>query len=133
MTKLITLTVFVLSALIFTAGCKKKPVYDTNYSTPVKVYKDKPVKFPDFELTYMGQRENPAITPGGTRFTELLYDFKIKNEDEEKTVSWANSVGIINPVNFEIGGNKFVIELGYSSKIKMDLDEDVIVITKETK
>src|SRR4030095_6620334 len=130
MNKLKISVLILLSAVVLVSGCKKKPNYDVAYRTPVKFELNKPIKYPDFELTHTGVREIPRKTAGGTPFTELLFDFKIKNDKEEKTVSWSNSVGIISPVNFEMDGAKYSIEMMYSAVIKSDLAENVVLVAK---
>ena len=123
---LLTLTSFVI---LFPLSCRGKNS-DGDYSKVVSFSKDAPVSFPDFELTYTGERKQTTTFPNGNSFTFTYYDFKIKNDKEERTISWSAGTGEIAPAYFEINGVKFMLELRYWEKEKKKLDGDELVITK---
>jgi hypothetical protein len=78
----------------------------------------------------VGERKQTTTFPNGNTFTFTYYDFKIKNDKEEKTISWTSGTGEIAPAYFEINGMKFMLELRYWEKEKKKLDDDELVITK---
>src|SRR3989304_6020480 len=88
------------------------------YGKIVTFKKDKTISFPDFKLTYIGERKETSKFPNGNEFTFTYYDFTLKKDNEEKTVSWTAGTGDIGPINFEFAGNKFMIELRYWEKGK---------------
>jgi hypothetical protein len=104
---------------------------DGKYGEAVKYYEKSVVKFPDFDLTYMGERKQTANFPNGNSFTFTYFDFKIKTATEEKTVSWTSGTGEIAPAYFEIGGAQYMLELRSTENGKKKIDDDEVVITKK--
>lgn len=129
MVKLILLPIIITYFLVLALGCNGS-VPTGEYNKITSFSENKPIKYPDFELTYIGERKQTSTFPNGNSFTFTYYDFKVRNEKEEKTVSWTTGTGVIEPVNFEINGMKFMLELRYWEKEKKKLDEDVLVVTK---
>lgn len=101
-----------------------------DYGEVVKFETNKPINYPDFEITYIGERKQTSTFPNGNSFTFTYYDFKLKKGAEEKTISWTSGTGIIEPANFEFNGMKFQLELRSYEKEKKKLDNDEMVITK---
>ena len=85
-----------------------------SYGTHVKYRAGQKIEFPDFTVEYIGERRKgtPAY-PGGF----LYYDFKVGTGNIEKVVSWSSGTGDIGPVEFEIGGKRFLLELRHSDKL----------------
>lgn len=123
----ISLISFIFSAAI---SCSHGNI-SGNYGEITSYKKDQPVLFPDFTLTYTGERKETSTFPNGKKFTFTFYDFKIKSNDEEKTISWTSGTGVIEPLDFEFAGKKFTLELRYRENEKKKLDEDELVITSK--
>ena len=72
--------------------------------------KGKPLKFPDFTITYIGK------TP--YRFNGMeKYDFSVRSPQQMKKVAWIKS-GIFVPTTFQIDGKHFLLEVDTSEKIR---------------
>lgn len=109
------------------ANCGDK---DGRYGAVVAFSKDNSIKFPDFELVFSGESDKTSYFDNGNKFTFHYYNFKLTAGSESKDVQWSSGTGDIGPVGFEIGGNKYTIELKYSEGLKKKLDGDELVITK---
>jgi hypothetical protein len=98
----------------------------TSYGTRVKYRVGQKIEFPDFTIEYVGERrkDTPAYPRGF-----LYYDFKVRTANVEKVVSWSSGTGDIGPVEFEIGGKRFLLELRRSDKLGK-LNEKEVVIWK---
>jgi hypothetical protein len=103
---------------------------DGKYGEVVKFSQDKPVKYPDFEITFLGERKQTANFPNGNSFTFTYYDFKVKNPSNEKDLFWTAGTGEIAPAYFTLDGVKFMLELRSAENGKKKLDNDEMVITK---
>ncbi|RPI18943.1 MAG: hypothetical protein EHM58_03545 [Ignavibacteriae bacterium] len=129
MNKLIFLFAISNCIMLLANGCN-----DSNsasqYSSVVRYDLNKTIAFPDFDLTYIGERKETSKFPNGNSFTFTFYDFKIKKGDVEKTISWSSGTGDIAPANFEFNGQKYTLELRYFEKEKEKLDNDELVISK---
>jgi hypothetical protein len=90
----------------------------------VHLKKDKPLNFPDFTITFTGERYQ------GTKFIMLFYEFKIKYQNEEKTISWSSGTGDLGPSRFTVNSKKFDLELKYFEKNKKWLKQDELVISQ---
>lgn len=96
------------------------------YGSKVKFRADRPLRFPDFQLTYVGKRHvMPPQYPRGW----WIHDFKVRSKDKEQTVSWSAGTGDIGPVRFKVDGNEFQIELSMSDKLG-HLREDEMVVSR---
>ena len=120
--------IFVLSGLLAFAG----PVtwgYDASapkasYGTRVKYASGKKIEFPDFTIEYVGEhRTTTPVYPRGF----LYYDFKVSKGKTEKTVSWTSGTGLIGPVQFEIGGKNYQLELRHSNKLGNLNDNELVI------
>jgi hypothetical protein len=101
-----------------------------DYETVVTFKLNKTIKFPDFRLTFTGERQEISKFPNGNSFTFTYFDFTISNKKYEKKVSWTAGTGDIAPINFEFNGMKFSLELRFLEKKNKKLDDDELVITK---
>jgi len=110
---LLALLVFYLSAL---AACSQ--VADSSdpvaYGSKVRFRVDRTLRFPDFEMTYIGKR---YVTPPQYPRGWWIYDFKVREIRGEQTVSWSTGTGDIGPSRFKVAGVDFQIELSRSDKL----------------
>ena len=106
--KLITCGLLIL--IMALAACRSGPL---GYGVKVTFKQGQPLQFPDFSLTYLGQRhvDSPTFKPG---FTYL--DFKLQQGALEQTVSWSSGTGDIGPALFEFNGRQFSLELSYAEE-----------------
>ena len=97
-----------------------------SYGTRVKYQPRQKIEFPDFTVEYVGERrQSVSAYPRGF----FYYDFKVRNANVEEIVSWSSGTGDIGPVEFEIGGKRFLLELRASDKFGK-LEENELVISK---
>lgn len=108
--KQIIASVALLIMLISLSACNTMST--ANYGKPVRYKKDVDIEFPDFKLTYQGERKQDVPVFGPGYF--LYYDFKIENENESKTVSWSSGTGEIGPSAFEFNGKQYLLEMKMS-------------------
>jgi len=127
--KLIFALMFVSISLFASIGCKSQQG-NGEYGKAVTFDKDKPVKFPDFEIVYMGETSKTSTFPNGNSFTFKYQNFKVTKGSETKDVAWTTGTGIIEPANFDFGAGKYTLELRYTEEMKTKLAEDEMVITK---
>ena len=76
--------------------------------------KGAPVVFPDFALTYLGERRK-AAPPYPRDF--IYQDFRVSAAQGEQIVSWSAGTGAIGPALFNVGKKKFALELSWSDKL----------------
>ena|SRR5437868_3672085 len=94
------------------------------YGTRVKYRAGQKIEFPDFAVEYIGERrKGTRAYPRGF----LYYDFKVRTANIEKVVSWSSGTGDIGPVEFEIGGKKFLLELRRSDKLGKLNDNELVI------
>jgi len=126
--KTIYLIIYIfLFSLFFYCSKSDSPA---EYFKPVKYSKNEPVKFADFEITYLGERRETVPFNNGKELTMVFHDFKITKDNLNKTVSWSSGTGDIAPVEFNFNGMKFQLELRYYEKEKKKLDDNEMVVTK---
>ena len=122
--------IFVLGSLLAFVGpvsCgQAASEQKASYGTRVKYQAGQKIEFPDFTVEYVGEhRKSLPVYPRAF----LYYDFKVRNANVEKVVSWSSGTGDIGPVAFEIGGKRFLLELRASDKLGK-LEENELVISK---
>lgn len=119
MRRIITL----LLALLCTA-CGKEPSA-ARYGEKISYREGKEIVFPDFALTYKGQRRVvPPQYPRGW----WAYDFVVKSSAGEKTITWSAGTGLIDWTDFSVGGKDFMLELVHSKRVGK-LREDELVVS----
>jgi hypothetical protein len=97
-----------------------------DYGTKTTFKKAVPVTFPDFVLTYVGERKVASEKfPRGF----VYHDFRIAAVPGTQTVSWSSGTGDIGPALFKVGGKNFALELSRSDKLGR-LREDEVVISR---
>ncbi len=85
-----------------------------DYGAKASFKKDAPIAFPDFVLTYLGERHvATARYPRGFTY----YDFRVSNVTGTQTVSWTAGTGDIGPAVFQLGTKQFWLELSRSDKL----------------
>ncbi len=115
------------AAAVAVAACLMAGKREAAYAARVSYRKNATIRFPDFELTYLGERRvASARYPRGF----LYYDFRAASPTESRTVSWTAGTGLIGPVAFAIAGKSFLLELKHSDALG-HLKGDELVITPE--
>ena len=95
-----------------------------SYGTRVKYQAGQKIEFPDFTVEYVGERRKSLpVYPRGF----LYYDFKVRTANIEKVVSWSSGTGDIGPVEFEIGGKHYQLELRHSDKLGKLNDNELVI------
>lgn len=84
------------------------------YGTKVPFTKNTELHFPDFVLTYVGERRvAPDRYPRGF----LFHDFRVTTSKGSQTVSWSSGTGDIGPAPFAVNGARFTLELGHADQL----------------
>lgn len=113
-----------LACLGLTA-CGAASASSASYGAKVQFRKGATVRFPDFDVTYVGMRkETSKVYPRGFTYE----DFTVSRGGNSQKVSWSSGTGLIAPRSFEHGGRKFVLNLVYASGVGR-LAQDQMVIT----
>ena len=97
------------------------------YGSKVRFGLDRTLRFPDFEMTYMGKRH---VTPPQYPRGWWIHDFKVRGKGGEQTVSWSAGTGDIGPTRFKVNGADFQVELSRSDKLG-SLREDELVVSSD--
>ena len=112
--------IFAFAGVVSCAHAKQ----NASYGTRVKYRAGQKIQFPDFTVQYLGERrQSTPVYPRGF----LYYDFKVRTANIEKVVSWSSGTGDIGPVDFEIGGKKFLLELRRSDKLGKLNDNELVI------
>ena len=129
--KVIVIILFVLFSLFGIIGYLISTNMDISktgaYGAKIRFAKNEIIKFPDFELVYLGERKEyvPAYKGGNHLFR--YHDFRIYPADT--IVSWSSGTGDIGPVEFSVNGKTFWLELAFSDKLgKLESNEIVISV-----
>jgi len=94
------------------------------YSSKVKFKAGHALRFPDFDLTYVGKHHViPPQYPRGW----WVHDFKVRAKGVEQTVSWSAGTGDIGPTRFKVNGADFQLELSHSDKLGALREGEVVV------
>ena len=95
-----------------------------SYGARVKYRTGEKIEFPDFTIEYVGERrKSVSVYPRGF----LYYDFKVRNANIEKAFSWSSGTGDIGPVDFEIGGKNYQLELRHSDQLGKLKDNELLI------
>ena len=95
------------------------------YGSKVRFALDRTLRFPDFEMNYMGKRH---VTPPQYPRGWWIHDFRVRGKGGEQTVSWSSGTGDIGPTRFKVNGADFQVELSHSDKLG-SLREDELVVS----
>jgi hypothetical protein len=118
--------VLVIGVLAFAGPvtCGYASALKASYGTRIKYASGKKIEFPDFTIEYVGEhRTTTPMYPRGF----LYYDFKVSKGKTARMVSWTSGTGLIGPMQFEIGGKNYQLELRHSNKLG-NLNENELVI-----
>jgi len=120
--------IFVLGSLLAFVGpvsCgQAASEQKASYGTRVKYQAGQKIEFPDFTVEYVGERRKSLpVYPRGF----LYYDFKVRTANIEKVVFWSSGTGDIGPVEFEIGGKHYQLELRHSDKLGKLNDNELVI------
>lgn len=84
------------------------------YGEKVFYFPDQPIAFPDFTLTYQGERHVTSDKyPRGFAYL----DFQVVQGDESQIVAWSSGAGDIGPSYFTVAGQQYKLELAYSDEL----------------
>ena len=118
------LFVFGLLLGVFAAACAPES-RAAEYGAKVAFKKGTAVTFPDFGLTYLGERQvTSKVFPRGFTY----HDFQVGNGSDVQKVSWSSGTGDIGPTLFKVGGKQFALELSRSDKLG-PLKSNELVVT----
>jgi hypothetical protein len=99
------------------------------YGTHVKYRLGQKIEFPDFTIEYVGERRKSVpVYPRGF----LYYDFKVSKGKVEKVVSWTTGTGDIGPMDFEIDGKHYQLELRHSDKLGKLKENELVIWQADT-
>ena len=105
------------------SACGRDPA-SARYGEKVKYREGKAIVFPDFTLTYQGQRRVvPPQYPRGW----WAYDFLVKAGGSEQKITWSAGTGLIDWTDFKVGGKAFALELVHSRKAGKLRDGELVV------
>jgi hypothetical protein len=96
------------------------------YGSKVEFSAGRTLRFPDFELTYMGKRH---VTPPRYPRGWWIHDFKVRSKGGEQTVSWSAGTGDIGPTRFKVNGAAFQVELSRSDKLGLLREDEMVVFS----
>ena len=113
-----------VSGLLVFSGGYGAPVQKASYGTRVTYVAGKKIDFADFTIEFVGERRTTSqVYPRGF----LYYDFKVTKGKSEKTVSWTSGTGLIGPMQFEIGGKNYQLELRHSNRLRNLRDNELVI------
>jgi hypothetical protein len=115
------LLLLVAIAAVACAG-EKAPA---TYGAIVTFAQGRPVVFPDFTMTYLGERKvaHKVFKPGFT-----YHDFEVKAAGGTTKVSWSSGTGVIDSASFQIDGRPYELELRGSVLKKGWLKDNEMVV-----
>ena len=97
------------------------------YGAKVRFSKGTAITFPDFELTYLGERHVASkVYSRGFNFS----DFKVSRGGKNVTVSWSSGTGELGPQDFTFEGRSFSLELSHTRKHGWLKDNEVVIEKK---
>lgn len=116
---------FCLLSLLGASACGQSgPV---GYGAKVRFSKGIALTFPDFELTYLGERHVASkVYPHGFNCS----DFKVSRGGKGITVSWSAGTGDLGPQDFAFDGKSFSLELRRTTKHGWLKDDEVVIEKK---
>jgi hypothetical protein len=141
-------TVLVLSQLVFPSTRDvnaqdihgKSKMVKADYREKVKFSRDTWIKFPDFDLIFLGKG---VYTGGGRHVPITSYYFRIVKDSKDTIIFWSAGAGEIAPIPFEFDGKDYMIEMrlmaygregeDLSFKGKNGLKKDELCISRRKK
>jgi hypothetical protein len=121
----------VIAALAALAGTFvfQNTAHAADYGTKTTYRKNVALIFPDFDLTYLGERSVSAA-PYPRPF--IYQDFRVARGGKTQTVSWTTGTGIIEPTAFTFAGKNYTLELRRSER-RGKLGDSELVIERAAK
>ncbi|MDD4872079.1 MAG: hypothetical protein PHR77_16095 [Kiritimatiellae bacterium] len=105
-------------------SCTTTLVVSSEFSKVTKFKKGNPVVYPDFTITYVGYPET-KYPPAGYR----AHNFKIESKSRKYLVHYING-GEVSPAQFEVQGQKYMLELVSSLAAHTILKNNEMIIWK---
>lgn len=120
-----------LAALASVAGLLvfQNTTHAAGYGAKTTFQKNVALIFPDFDLTYLGER---SVSGGKFPRPFIYYDFRVARGGKLETVSWSGGTGDIGPADFTFAGKNYALELRRSER-RGKLAEDELVIERRAK
>ena len=95
------------------------------YGEKVIYFQGQPIAFPDFTLTYQGERHVASDKyPRGFDYQ----DFQVTAGDETQIVSWSSGTGAIGPSFFTIADRQYQLDLTYADAVGRLADDEVFIM-----
>jgi len=79
-----------------------------NYGAGVNYAKEYMMHFPDFDITWIGTRNEKNDTYVGKYFVH--YEYEVSSGDDKIIVSWSPGTGLKMPVDFSFKGKDYSLE-----------------------
>jgi hypothetical protein len=119
----ITLSVVALLAII-SGSSAENASKAVAYDAKTRFDQGRALRFPDFELTYVGKRRvEPPQYPRGW----WVYDFIVRCKTGEQTISWSAGTGDIAPARFTVDREEFQLELSRSDRLGTLREDEMVV------
>jgi hypothetical protein len=121
-TKIAITTVLLLITVV---ACNRASTQQLRYGAKIPYAQGQPLDFPDFTLEFVGKRESPPsdLYPRSMYY----YDFKVNQGSQSQIISWSSGTGDIGPTLFEVGGDRYALELAMSDELgKLEKNELVL-------
>jgi hypothetical protein len=112
---------------VLSAACGSSASGPAVYGAKQRFSKNAALAFPDFDLTYQGQRHvaSPVYKHGFD-----YQDFRVSRGGQSIIVSWSAGTGLLGPQEFTFGGRAFSLELRHTDKLGWLKDDEVVVEKK---
>ena len=89
------------------------------------------LKFPDFELYYLGIAHNAHIRIIDTMRWTIAHNFEARQGEDRVPLTWSSGLGDIGPTIFEIGGRKYFLEMTMPELLNDHAPEPAIAVWPE--
>ncbi len=96
----------------------------------VKFGLNETIKYPDFDIDFIGESDKTSSFDNGNSFRFHYYDFRVITQAENRIVQWTQGTGLIAPSSFELGSKTYAIELKHSQLFSRELAGDEMIVTK---
>lgn len=124
----IGLRLALVALLLTSAACQRASSAPERYGARIAFRAHTPLHFPDFDLTYQGERR---VAPVDYPREFIFHDFRASQGSEVVDVAWSAGAGDIGPAPFTIGGKSFLLELKVSDQLG-DLEDNELVVSLAT-
>ena len=90
------------------------------------------LKYPDFELRFIGSERGPLFPGSTTHRMGDIYKFRITTKEAQQDVSWSSGTGDIGPISFEIGGESYILEMVHSVIFDGFVSRDKVMLWRKS-